>query len=95
MRVKIFTLTTDGDNVPIETEVFGSEAAARASIIAGLESYGIRRCKEGHKLSAASTPELCELWEQTADGACMLEEHVIDVEPLCERKGETDRLKER
>lgn len=79
MKVKVWTLTTDGVDNPVCTEVFGSEEAAKASLIEGLESYGLRRCKDGHKLSAGSLSELSELWEEAAEGFCHLEEHEVEV----------------
>jgi hypothetical protein len=82
MKVKIWTVTMDGDNIPVETSAFASEDAARADVVAALESRGVARCKDGHKLEAASLPELADLWEAAADGMCAIEEHELELEPI-------------
>jgi hypothetical protein len=85
MKVTVYSLTTDGDNLGIETGVYATEEEARAEIIAGLEKEGHRRGKDGFKLSAASNDELRELWEDEFDGCCKLEAHTIDaveIEPV-------------
>lgn len=79
MRVKIWTVTTDGDNLPVETAVFGTEEAARQEVIGGLATFGVQRSKDGHKLSAASLGELADLWEAAADGCCQIEEHEVEI----------------
>jgi hypothetical protein len=79
LKVTVYSLTTDGDNLGIETTVYATEQEARDEIISGLEHYGHRRGKDGFKLSSASNDELQELWEKTFDGCCMLEEHAIEI----------------
>lgn len=79
MRLKVFTLTTDGDNCGLDVEVHATEEQARASLIAGLESFGVQRARDGHKLASASIEELCELWEDAADGHCSIEEHTVEL----------------
>lgn len=74
----VWTVTTDGDNCPIETALFLTEDDARAAVEAGLETHGVRRCKDGQRLSSASLAELSELWEEAADGVCIIEEHRVE-----------------
>lgn len=77
--LKVWTVTTDGDNIPINTVVFATEDEARAEVISNLESFGVARCKDGQRLESASLSELTELWEEAADGACIIEEHTLGV----------------
>lgn len=81
IKVKIWIVTTDGDNVPVNSEPFATEDEARQHVIDGLETFGVARCKDGQKLSAASLSELSELWEEAADGCCIIEEHELAVLP--------------
>lgn len=78
-RLKVFILTTDGDNSPTDTEVFATEAGARAALIAGLASYRVIKSADGAPLGALSTDDLCALWEAAADGTCILAE--LEVQP--------------
>lgn len=63
MKVNVYSLTADGDNLGIESVVYATEQEARDEIIAGLEKEGLRRGKDGWNLSSASNDELKELWE--------------------------------
>jgi len=82
MKVNVYSLTTDGDNMGIETTVYATEQEAMDEIIHVLEKEGHRRCKNGFKLNTASYDELMELWEEAFDGCCMLEQHEIEVKEI-------------
>jgi hypothetical protein len=77
--LKVFILTTDGDNLPIDTEVFATEAGARAALITALASWEVTQTADGAPLGTLSTDDLCALWEATADGTCILAE--CEVQP--------------
>lgn len=74
MKVTVWTLTTDGDNCPIDTRVFATAAEAYAALRAALA--------EDHDVPALTKDdELSDLWTELNDGACILESHVVDVTP--------------
>jgi hypothetical protein len=68
--MKIWTVTTDGDNCPIETEVFLSEAGARAYIVDCIRSYDPKA-----KTAILPLGGLSDLYTDLADGACIIQEH--------------------
>lgn len=82
MKVNVYALTTDGDNLGIETVVYATEEEARSEIIECLENEGLRRCKDGFNLSAASNEELKEIWEDTFNGCCTLEKFEIEAKEI-------------
>lgn len=41
MKIKIWTVTTEGDNAPMETSVFASEDQVLAHMTEVLETYGV------------------------------------------------------
>lgn len=75
MKIKVYTVTLDGDNVPVETHVFATEQAARDYLIEAIESYG------DEVPAGTSDEELTDRWESTADGVCQFEEHELDITP--------------
>jgi hypothetical protein len=68
--IKVVTMTTDGDNMPIATEVFLSRAVAEAAANAALGTKGLT----GDLLASA--------WEEKNGGALIIEEHVFQPAPL-------------
>lgn len=77
MKTIVYSLTTDGDNMPIETAVYATLEQCRRAIIQTLDMEGIERCGETD-LCAAATPDLCELWTETFNGVCSVERHAIE-----------------
>lgn len=82
-RVSIWTVTTDGDNIGIETTVYPSEASARADVVKALTDAGCTRCEDGQPIKSGSLSELSDAWERTFDGACIIEQHTLSA-PLAE-----------
>jgi hypothetical protein len=72
MKVKIWTVTTEGDNAPIETVVFADEAKAIEYI-----RECVKSCDESADISALDATALCERWAELADGPCLFDEHTL------------------
>jgi hypothetical protein len=79
MKITVFSLTTDGDNTPISTEVYATEEEARQALIDALETWGVRRAHDGFPLSTAPIDELCDLYEHAADGMACIEQHDLEI----------------
>lgn len=77
-QMTVYTLTIEGDNQPMETNVYTSADAARADLIEWLTRYGVGRGKDGFKMSEQSVDELCDLWTEAAGGPCIFDAHQID-----------------
>ncbi len=86
-NVTVWTLTTDGDNMGIETRAFLSEGAAL-----GAARDGLRMTDKPlpNNLNALPSADISNLWGEIFDGACIIERHdvaasagkVIDASPL-------------
>lgn len=70
----IWTLATDGDNCPLTISVHTTEADAMESVRGVLEDD----CKNPEilaRLETMTAAELSAAWEETNDGACIIESH--------------------
>lgn len=80
MKIQVWTLARDGDEIPMHVEVYASEEGARLALVIALEDEAVLRCKDGHKVSTGSISELCELWEEMCDGYCSIDDHSVEIE---------------
>jgi hypothetical protein len=73
----VWTVTTDGDNMPTETNVFLTEAEAFEHVRDGL----MDACKPTQlaSLKAMPTEQLSGAWEETYDGFCIVQSHDLPV----------------
>jgi hypothetical protein len=72
-NVSVWSVTIDGDNVGIETVVCASEADARAMVFEWLRDNN----REIEPDTEISNEALSELWTETFDGACIIEQWKI------------------
>lgn len=68
MKITVWTLTVDGDNIPLETRVFASEEKA-IEAVAGM--LGVDVFPNAHLAEKE--------WTVATDGACIIEEHEVEV----------------
>jgi hypothetical protein len=76
-KVKVFCLTTDGDNQGIESVVYGTEQEARDDIASVLRDAGIARCPDGQPIESASWEEFSDAWSEAFDGMCSFEAFTV------------------
>jgi hypothetical protein len=76
--VKVWTLTTDGDNMGIETKAYACEADAISAACEGLRSSTKPLLAD---LDGLTSDALSELWAEAFDGACIIESHEIAAQP--------------
>lgn len=74
MPITIWTLTTDGDNMGIETSAFTCEADA---LNAACEVLRMSKKTMPADLDAMTADAISNLWSETYDGACIIEPHEI------------------
>jgi hypothetical protein len=72
----VWTLTYDGDNCPITTEVFATEAEAYAQLRKYIQDNDNGKSLPS-ELAALPNDQLCEIWTEQMDGACMVESHTV------------------
>lgn len=77
MMITIWTATTDGDNAPLTTTVHAQESHARARVFRDLLESGIA-CGQRERDDTAA---LAESWRDQMDGACLIEDHAIEIAP--------------
>lgn len=73
-RPAVWTLTTDGDNMAIETSVFPSQDAALGAACEVLRMSGKAM---PDNLDTMTADEVSDLWGEIFDGACIIERHDI------------------
>lgn len=75
MKVRIWTCTTDGDGMPIETVAGASfESLAGPCRIALREMDWDKR----HGTPLDSAEQINDAWQETFDGVCIIESHEIE-----------------
>jgi hypothetical protein len=76
-RVTVWTLTTEGDNCPVSTTVYASEAEALAILRRDL----CADCHPSERRNLAALPddELTDEWSRRFDGPCRVESHEIEL----------------
>ncbi|MGR4927302.1 hypothetical protein ACIPUD_10895 [Bradyrhizobium sp. CAR08] len=71
---KVWTLTTDGDNMGIGTEAFATEAEALAAARDVLRT-GYKSKPMPDNLDTLDAEAISDLWAESFDGACIIESH--------------------
>jgi len=75
IKLKVWTVTTDGDNCPITTTVHVTKAAACRRVRDDLAN---RFTSAELDAAGDDLERLASMWEVTNDGACAIEEHTVE-----------------
>ncbi|TAI67594.1 hypothetical protein [Bradyrhizobium sp. Leo170] len=95
--ITIWTCTTEGDNCGTETTVHATQSEAVDYVRASLRDLLKRKPERLAEIEAATADNIAELWEDVADGPCIIEAHPVTLPPLAvaiyeTRHGDETRL---
>ncbi|MCW2195059.1 hypothetical protein AB7M45_007832 [Bradyrhizobium elkanii] len=95
--ITIWTCTTEGDNCGTETTVHATEAAAVDYVRGSLRDILKRNPERLAAIEAATAENIAELWEDSVDGPCIIEEQAVALPPFAvaiyeTRHGDETRL---